>query len=369
MLLPYTHQRDTGMACIACNFCTHDNPEGSKFCNACGSPLNLTQCSHCEAINSVYAEQCFQCGAPLSQPTTGEMATPPVALTETAQSAESAPAKGDRVPVAVAECLEALPGHPHVVSDDVSHEPEATGEDQPSLAAALIADPASHDDDGALSLPDAGHATHSGRNANRARGFLVVVFVAVAGAAAYWISVNPTQPPDPRTAMDGARTAAPEPAPNAPADPPQSAASPTGSPTADSLPAGALLPSSGGSSQSPATVGESISPSAEAGQSTAGASKSPVTISPGADVEPPAAGQAPESVGARVPIPSEAAESLDGGTAKTAKARATNDSGRTLTRGRTREQAERDADATRRLVARDLADSPPYSDDRPLPRP
>jgi hypothetical protein len=196
---------------LPCNFCTHGNPEGSRFCNACGSPLNLTQCSSCEAINSVSAEECFQCGAPLSQDT-GELATSPLALTETVQSSESAPAKGDRVPVAFAESLEARSVHSHVAS----HEPEATGDDQPSLAAALTADPASHDDDRALSPPHVGRATYSGRNPSHVVGLLVVVFVAIAGAAigaSYWISVKSTQPPDPRTVMDGARTAAPEPAP------------------------------------------------------------------------------------------------------------------------------------------------------------
>jgi len=346
------------MSCLPCNFCTHGNPEGSRFCNACGSPLNLTQCSWCEAINSVSSEECFQCGAPLSQDT-GEVATSPVALTEAVQSSESAPRKGDRVPVVFAESLEARPVHSHVAS----HEPEATGEDQPSLAPPLTADPASHDDDRALSPPDVGRATYSGRNPSHVAGFLVVVFVAIAGAAigaSYWISVKPTQPPDSRTVMDGARTAAPEPAPSTPAAP-QAADSPTGSPTPDSAPTTVLVPSSAGSSQSPAT-GESISPGAGAGQSTAGASKSATTTSPGPDVEPRATGQAPESVSTETPFRTVAAESVDGGTPKAGKARATNDSNRTLTRGRTREQAERDADATRRLVARELANSPPSSD-------
>ena len=345
---------------LPCNFCTHDNPEGSRFCNACGSPLNLTQCSSCEAINSVSAEECFQCGAPLSQDT-GELATSPVALTETVQSSESAPAKGDRVPIAFAESLEARSVHSHVAS----HEPEATGDDQPSLAAALTADPASHDDDRALSPPDVGRATYSGRNPSHVVGFLVVVFVAIAGAvigASYWMSVKSTQPPDPRTVMDGARTAAPEPAPSTPAAP-QAADSPIGSPTPDSPPTTVLVPSTAGSSQSPATVGESISPGAEEGHSTTGASKSATTTSLRADIAPRAAGQAPESVSAETPLRTEAAESVDGGTPKTGKARATNDSNRTLTRSRTREQAERDADATRRLVARELADSPSGSND------
>jgi len=117
-------------------------------------------------------------------------------------------------------------------------------------------------------------------------------------------------------------------------------------------------------------VGESTSPSAKARQSTAGSSESPRKTSPRADVEPPAAGLPAESADAEVPSPAEAAELLDGGTAKSTNARASNETRRTVTRDRTNEQAERDAIATRRLIARELADFPPVdSDDRPPPKP
>ena len=350
------------MSRVPCNFCAHGNPEGSRFCSECGSQLNLTLCSRCEAINSVSAEQCFQCGTPLSSATTGEMTTPPVALRETAQSAEIAPTKGDLVPVALAEPLEALPGDPHVVL----HEPQATVEDEPSLAAALTADLARHDDDGPSSPPDAGRATYPGRNPNRTGGFLLlVVFVAVAGAV-YWMSVTPTHPPDPRTMTGGAPTTAPEPASSAPAAAPRTADAATESQTEGSL------PSPAGSSESFATAGESTSPSAMARPSTAASSESPATISPRVDAEPPAAGEPPERAHAQAPSPAKAAESLDHGTAKTrtANARATNEPRRTVTRDQTKEQAERDAIATRRLIARELADFPPAnSDDRSPPRP
>jgi hypothetical protein len=109
-------------------------------------------------------------------------------------------------------------------------------------------------------------------------------------------------------------------------------------------------PSPEASTKSPATVGESISPDA--------------------DVTPPAAGQAPESVEAQAVPQAKAAESLNGETAKTTNAGVTSDPRRMITKGRTKEQAEQDASATRRLIERDLANSPSTdSRDKPPPGP
>src|SRR5260370_40554103 len=108
------------MSGLACNFCAHGNPEGSTFCNECGSPLNLTLCSRCEAINVVWAKGCSQCGAPLSSGDTEEMAIAPTALTEIAQSSETLPTKVDPVPMALAKRLDTVPG-----ARVISHEPQA----------------------------------------------------------------------------------------------------------------------------------------------------------------------------------------------------------------------------------------------------
>ena len=50
------------MVALLCFCCDHCNPAGAKFCNACGTPLHLKPCKHCEAINTRAAAHCHQCG-------------------------------------------------------------------------------------------------------------------------------------------------------------------------------------------------------------------------------------------------------------------------------------------------------------------
>ena len=357
------------MAGLACNFCAHGNPAGSKFCNECGSPLNLTLCSRCEAINATSATRCYQCGGPLSSGETGEMAIPTV-LTENAQSVERSPTKVDAVPIALAERVDPLLGGPRVISQEL----RAAVEDPPSRGAALSADPASQGDDDPLSSTGAGRATYSRRDANHARGFLLVaVIVAVAGGV-YWISMGSTPPPDSGSITSGARDTAPVPASSTAAAPAGAADTPGQSRTEDRLPTADTRLLSAGSSNPPATVGESTSPSAEVGPSAEASTKSQTTvsesISSGADVTPSAAERAPESEEAQVPSQPKVAEPLKGVTAKTTNAGATGNPRRMLTKGRTKEQAEQDASATRRLIASELANSPSAdSHDRPPPGP
>ena len=54
------------MSSVSCHFCSQSNPEASKFCNQCGSPLDLKPCPRCEAMNHVAVNQCHQCGAVIS---------------------------------------------------------------------------------------------------------------------------------------------------------------------------------------------------------------------------------------------------------------------------------------------------------------
>lgn len=53
------------MPAIQCLSCEVQNPGGAKFCQECGSALNLKLCAQCEAVNDRAAEQCHQCQAPL----------------------------------------------------------------------------------------------------------------------------------------------------------------------------------------------------------------------------------------------------------------------------------------------------------------
>lgn len=51
------------MDTLQCSFCSHENPATAKFCNACGSLLNLQLCKHCGAIDHAAATACYKCGA------------------------------------------------------------------------------------------------------------------------------------------------------------------------------------------------------------------------------------------------------------------------------------------------------------------
>jgi len=48
-----------------CPVCEHRNPRGSRFCNECGSPLQLRFCPACHAAEDVMSLQCSSCGEKL----------------------------------------------------------------------------------------------------------------------------------------------------------------------------------------------------------------------------------------------------------------------------------------------------------------
>lgn len=48
-----------------CPVCEHRNPRGSRFCNECGSPLQLRFCPACHAAEDVMALECRSCGEKL----------------------------------------------------------------------------------------------------------------------------------------------------------------------------------------------------------------------------------------------------------------------------------------------------------------
>lgn len=55
------------MSRSTCRFCAHANPEGARFCNACGSQIDLKPCRQCDAINRADAIECHLCGSPLGE--------------------------------------------------------------------------------------------------------------------------------------------------------------------------------------------------------------------------------------------------------------------------------------------------------------
>ncbi len=55
------------MRAAGCPFCEHINLPESKFCIACGVPLDLVPCARCEAVNNPAAATCYQCGAALPE--------------------------------------------------------------------------------------------------------------------------------------------------------------------------------------------------------------------------------------------------------------------------------------------------------------
>ncbi len=50
------------MGLTRCPTCHGDNPEGSKYCGSCGSPLTCV-CTHCGALNPPDARFCNNCGS------------------------------------------------------------------------------------------------------------------------------------------------------------------------------------------------------------------------------------------------------------------------------------------------------------------
>jgi hypothetical protein len=79
-----------------CPFCGHANPTAAKFCNECGSPLHLTPCGDCGAVNNLAEAHCWRCGKVLSQrrrelPTQEVLEQELVALEQEVQDLSPAP--------------------------------------------------------------------------------------------------------------------------------------------------------------------------------------------------------------------------------------------------------------------------------------
>jgi len=85
-----------------CPVCEHRNPRGSRFCNECGSPLQLRFCPQCHAAEDVMSLECRTCGtklpmlivtdAPAASVAPPVIAPPPESIFKTASPAPLPPA-------------------------------------------------------------------------------------------------------------------------------------------------------------------------------------------------------------------------------------------------------------------------------------
>src|SRR5882762_6721357 len=63
-----------------CPVCEHRNPRGSRFCNECGSPLQLRFCPTCHAAEDVMSLECRSCGEKLPLVVVTDTAATPAAV-------------------------------------------------------------------------------------------------------------------------------------------------------------------------------------------------------------------------------------------------------------------------------------------------
>jgi hypothetical protein len=54
---------------LRCPSCHHGNPDGSKYCNACGMRVDFRDCPLCDAVNQAAAIRCHKCGTSLTPST------------------------------------------------------------------------------------------------------------------------------------------------------------------------------------------------------------------------------------------------------------------------------------------------------------
>jgi hypothetical protein len=342
------------MSRLTCSFCTHSNPEGSKFCNECGSPLHLVPCAQCEAINNESDARCCRCGAPLSAAATAQIAEGPALAAEFAQAEPGAAISS--VPIALADHLDAFPWDPGTKAEP---EQAAAVEEHSSSSAEAEAEAVAAPDAVAESpnavvdeepddvpLPPYRNSHVEYDAVRRRRTPAIVLGVALLGVAAaiYWPAADHPRPADsPVTdaAPAGAATSA--------------ARGPEAQPPAAGMPPESREPASG-----TPLVADQPQPVADPAPSNAGPSEAAATQPPsaGADIAPRVAVSPAENADAPAPA---SRQTVQAGAVKGAadKGRGAGEARRRAgQQGRTKEQAERDALATQRLIARDLGATP-----------
>jgi hypothetical protein len=354
------------MSRISCSFCTNSNPPDAKFCNQCGSPLGLKPCPACEAVNEAAALACHQCGAVLEAAPaeavtrSGEPSSAEAAVSFAGQMSPDADAMdtvAGHAPLAVAGSITTPPFTVDAAQDAPIHIPESFADrlerDAGPHAFERVEPRIAHPDDrGAPEAVTPYTRSAAVRSRGRAWRAPVALAAVVAIASVAYYAYERDIPGLDRLAelARGERHAeAPAPAERASQGLPRAAAA-SGAPAADasSQPGN---DAQNASSPAPATT----APDTPAPESNP-ASAALVSVLPGAP------GQPQVDAGSTQPAASSATPKAR---PSAAPARNNDETARQRTdaAGRSRWQAEADAIATQRLIARDLgtATGPPVN--------
>jgi hypothetical protein len=350
------------MSSSICHFCTHGNPAGSKFCNQCGSPLDLKPCSQCDAMNHVSVDRCYQCGTAFATENgvleVAEVGAAGIPAAESAAAARSVPpptlydnpqlGPANRIPVALSDRIDAstervaIPGqptHPLTPFADATHSDDI-------------------DDDDDWTDPRRLHAARKGLRAERrhhwlAQGALAGICVLVIGAAAYYVLDTGMVPRAVQMARaleaGDERPANVAPAPASPQAPAQASAAPA--PPKASADEGTAPAANAGTTSPPAAASSSVPSSASpSAASPAPASvQSPAAAASTAAASPSGAASTPSSSTTTVAnAPTERAAAHE-------PARRVSREPSPRSRPATPPSVDRDALATQRLIERDLA--------------
>jgi 2-oxoglutarate dehydrogenase E2 component (dihydrolipoamide succinyltransferase) len=228
-----------------CPECDHRNPQGSRFCNSCGAPLQRRFCRSCGAANDVQSPACRACGASLPVITTADesLFAAPAPETRAAPSEACAAAPAAKAQPSVIASLYARAEEGFAIDAAARVDDAATQIRLPVEAvAAAPALPAVAERDDVIDYP--APARRRGRRA--AIGFLVLVLAAV--VAAFYPTRRPAGPEpfsgsiktETLPAPGAAAAALPAPSPAAtPREPAPEAASAAGATAAANAPAAA----------------------------------------------------------------------------------------------------------------------------------
>lgn len=153
------------MVPLQCPYCDYANPDGARFCNACGSRLHLKLCNHCEAINDQAVTNCYQCGTEFQVLSTTAEAAARAACERLQQLLRSDP------PVSPAQYSTAT----SVTGSDVDFEPA------PAPTPESVVE--SHDE----------NRRRPGNKAARAAAILSTVLLSAIAVSAYYLYLDPVQ--------------------------------------------------------------------------------------------------------------------------------------------------------------------------------